>query len=80
MKYDDIKLINSEVSMNDYVVSDIRPKRSLKTLIPKFSLDKMDMFIYPIVLGTVVSLGFLIAQVAKLVSLSSSVAIIGSIL
>lgn len=66
MKNDEIKLIESESSINDNVVYDVKPKKGFKKFkAPKLSFDTYDAFLIPIALGTAISFGFLIAQLAK---------------
>lgn len=66
MKNDDIKLIESETTINDNVIFDVKPKKGFKKFrAPKLRFDTYDAFMIPIALGTAISFGFLIAQIAK---------------
>ena len=81
MKYEDMENIENQIINNDYVSYDVSPRRSARGLKNKraslFRRDKAaDLLIIPVMVLTAVSLGFLIAQIAKYASLSAITSIL----
>lgn len=86
MKYNDINDVETEIKMNDYVVNEVKPKKSLRA--PGFNFKRKsgrklslnrDLLIVPLLMLTAVSLGFMIAQIAQLAGLSAATGILSFI-
>lgn len=81
MKYEDIDNLDNRIINNDYVSYDVKPARRPKELLKKIKsvFDKDgsgNLLILPLMALTAISLGFLIAQVAKYASLSALTSIL----
>lgn len=90
MKYDEIKLVESTVSLNDYVVSDVKPRKSALSsklrrkqksgkISRPLSLDAFDIALIPVVICAAISLGFLIVQVVKVLGIDNANAFLSMI-
>lgn len=61
MEYDENKMLDVQVSKNDFVENRVENKRAKK----ERSFDVLDIAIIPVMIGVFVSLGFLFANLFK---------------
>ncbi len=85
MKYNDLSDVETEITRNDYVTYDVKPRRNTRLSfdrLKKLSLpkNKSNLIAIPLFVLTVVSLGFLIAQLAEMAALSAATSILSSVL
>lgn len=81
MKYEDIDNVENQIINNDYVSYDVKPARKSRKLFEKIkgAFNKENsgsLLILPLMALTAISLGFLIAQVAKYASISALTSIL----
>lgn len=81
MKYDDIDNLESQISNNDYVSYDVKPagrhREFLRKIKDYFAKENSgSLLILPLMALTAISLGFLIAQIAKYASIASLTSIL----
>lgn len=81
MKYEDIDNVENQIINNDYVSYDVKPARKTRQLFEKIksSFNKEStggLLILPLMALTAISLGFLIAQIAKYASISALTSIL----
>ncbi len=81
MKYEDIDNVKNQIINNDYVSYDVKPARKTRQLFEKIKSvsDKENpgsLLILPLMALTAISLGFLIAQIAKYASIVSLTSIL----
>lgn len=85
MKYNDLSDVETEITRNDYVTYDVKPRHSPKGFAnrlksKKLLQNKSNLFVIPLLVLTAVSLGFLIAQLAEMAALSAASSILSSVL
>lgn len=85
MKYNDIADVETEITNNDYVTYDVKQGKSAKKFSSRFKKikmpkNKMDLLIIPLFALTVVSLGFLIAQITQISLLTDVSHILSAVL
>lgn len=76
MKYNDLSSVDAEITKNDYVTFDVKQKRSGRNIFGKLKdiklpQKKSTLLMIPLFIVTVISLGFLIAQLAEYVALTA---------
>lgn len=81
MKYEDIDNVENQIINNDYVSYDVKPARKSRQFFEKIkgSLNKEgtgSLLILPLMALTAISLGFLIAQIAKYASIAALTSIL----
>ncbi len=81
MKYEDIDNVENQIINNDYVSYDVKPARKSRQFFEKIkgSFNKEDtgsLLILPLMALTAISLGFLIAQIAKYASIAALTSIL----
>lgn len=86
MKYEDVKVLDSKIIINDYVINDVKPRRRPRQKQRKpfgfkhFEFSRFYALVFALAVGTAVSLGFLIAQAVKYANVLESVKLISTIL
>lgn len=81
MKYEDIDNVENQIINNDYVSYDVKPARKSRQFFEKIkvSFNKEgtgSLLILPLMALTAISLGFLIAQIAKYASIAALTSIL----
>ncbi len=81
MKYEDIDNVENQIINNDYVSYDVKPARKSRQFFEKIkgSFNKegtSSLLILPLMALTAISLGFLIAQIAKYASIAALTSIL----
>lgn len=81
MKYEDIDNVENQIINNDYVSYDVKPARKSRQFFEKikgsFNKEGTDsLLILPLMALTAISLGFLIAQIAKYASIAALTSIL----
>lgn len=81
MKYEDIDNVENQIINNDYVSYDVKPARKSRQFFEKIkgSFNKegtCSLLILPLMALTAISLGFLIAQIAKYASIAALTSIL----
>ena len=81
MKYEDIDNVENQIINNDYVSYDVKPARKSRQFFEKIkgSFNKegtASLLILPLMALTAISLGFLIAQIAKYASIAALTSIL----
>ncbi len=81
MKYEDIDNVENQIINNDYVSYDVKPARKSRQFFEKikgsFSKESTgSLLILPLMALTAISLGFLIAQIAKYASIAALTSIL----
>ena len=81
MKYEDIDNVENQIINNDYVSYDVKPARKSRQVFEKIksSFNKEgtgSLLILPLMALTAISLGFLIAQIAKYASIAALTSIL----
>lgn len=81
MKYEDIDNVENQIINNDYVSYDVKPARKSRQFFEKIkgSFHKEStgsLLILPLMALTAISLGFLIAQIAKYASIAALTSIL----
>lgn len=81
MKYEDIDNVENQIINNDYVSYDVKPARKSRQFFEKIkgSFKKEgtgSLLILPLMALTAISLGFLIAQIAKYASIAALTSIL----
>lgn len=81
MKYEDIDNVENQIINNDYVSYDVKPARKSRQFFEKIkgSFNKegtVSLLILPLMALTAISLGFLIAQIAKYASIAALTSIL----
>lgn len=81
MKYEDIDNVENQIINNDYVSYDVKPARKSRQFFEKIkgSFNKEGtggLLILPLMALTAISLGFLIAQIAKYASIAALTSIL----
>ena len=81
MKYEDIDNVENQIINNDYVSYDVKPARKSRQFFEKIkgSFNKEgtgSLPILPLMALTAISLGFLIAQIAKYASIAALTSIL----
>ena len=81
MKYEDIDNVENQIINNDYVSYDVKPARKSRQFFEKIkgSFNKEgtgSLIIPPLLPLTAISLGFLIAQIAKYASIAALTSIL----
>ncbi|MDY4935050.1 MAG: hypothetical protein SO102_06165 [Eubacteriales bacterium] len=81
MKYEDIDNVENQIINNDYVSYDVKPARKSRQFFEKLkgSFNKEgtgNLLILPLMALTAISLGFLIAQIAKYASIAALTSIL----
>lgn len=81
MKYEDIDNVENQIINNDYVSYDVKPARKSRQFFEKIkgSFNKEStgsLLILPLMALTAISLGFLIAQIAKFASIAALTSIL----
>ena len=79
MKYEDIDNVENQIINNDYVSYDVKPARKSRQFFEKikgsFNKEGTGSFL-PLMALTAISLGFLIAQIAKYASIAALTSIL----
>lgn len=81
MKYEDIDNVENQIINNDYVSYDVKPARKSRQFFEKikgsFNTEGTgSLLILPLMALTAISLGFLIAQIAKYASIAALTSIL----
>lgn len=81
MKYEDIDNVENQIINNDYVSYDVKPARKSRQFFEKIkgSSNKEgtgSLLILPLMALTAISIGFLIAQIAKYASIAALTSIL----
>ena len=81
MKYEDIDNVENQIINNDYVSYDVKPARKSRQFFEKikgsFNQEGTgSLLILPLMALTAISLGFLIAQIAKYASIAALTSIL----
>ena len=77
MKYEDIDNVENQIINNDYVSYDVKPARKSRQFFEKINKEGTgSLLILPLMALTAISLGFLIAQIAKYASIAALTSIL----
>ena len=81
MKYEDIDNVENQIINNDYVSYDVKPARKSRQFFEKirgsfYKEATGSLLILPLMALTAISLGFLIAQIAKYASIAALTSIL----